>query len=252
METIVNNCNKPHNTGQGQEWVGTRPAQPGWQRAENRRWRDVGSGERAGIPIYTSRIRLPCLWKKVDFGSRLRGRGRPHGRPRGFWGLTPADPGTCTTAAPEGRTSPCPERSVPRVSAAAALQRHDRTGRKGQRRCPGAGPDGAVGGGRAAAGCGGCAGCRSCRPAAEPRFVPGGGAERGVRGAFPSRLSPSRVSPNTRVPRCLRPRAGCWVFGVFFPFSSPPFPSPPPRPACSRFYFWLPVRVLLLPSEILY
>lgn len=135
METIVNNCNKPYNTDQGQEWVDTRPAHPGGQRAKNRRWRDVGSGERADIPAYTSRIRLPCLWKKVDFGSKLRGRGRSRGRPRGFWGLTPADPGTCTTAAPEGRTSPCPGSGTGALSPT----------RVGSRRAAATRPDGAQG-----------------------------------------------------------------------------------------------------------
>lgn len=83
-----------------------------------------------------------------------------------------------------------------------------------------------------------------------------GPAERsGVLAASLSRRAPSRVSLCTRVPlpvsvyACVCAR---WVLGLglvlvgvfFFPFF---FPL-----ACSRFYFWLPVRVLLLPSEILY
>lgn len=125
-----------------------------------------------------------------------------------------------------------PERSAPRVSAATR----------------GAGP----GRGRRESAAG-CARCRSCRPAAEPRFVPGRGAERGVHGRLPDPPGPfPRVSEHACAPLPARAR---WVLGVwgffFFSFFFPPA-FPPPRPPCSRFYFWLPVRVLLLPSEILY
>lgn len=86
-------------------------------------------------------------------------------------------------------------------------------------------------------------------PAAEPRFVPGGApqthvwTDQGKWGLWMLSCVALRVYASLRVRVCVR--AGCWlVFVVVF--------FPPPPLACSRFYFWLPVRVLLLPSEILY
>lgn len=185
----------------------------------------MGSGERAGIPTSTSRIRRPCLWEKVDFGSRLLERGRPQERPRGFWGLTPADPGTCTAAAPEGRTSPCPGSAAGALSPTRVGGRHAAATRA-ERGSGDARPDGVVGGGRAAAG---CTECRSCRPAAEPRFVPGGSAEHGVRVCLPEPPVPfPRVSEHACVPLPARAR---WALGGFFSFLPPPLlaSSPPPR-----------------------
>lgn len=196
-------------------------------------------GECAGTPPHTSRMQRPCLWKKVDLGSRLRERGRSRGRPRGSGGLTPAGPGTCTAAGPGGRDFALPGQRCRR----AQRPPHPRAPRVRDRRAAATRADGARGSpampgrgagrgrGRRAAPSAVCApvagerrrGARGAARSLPPRRgAPlcsrgrrGAGRERptdtrvaqpggaGCLDALQSRLAPSRVSPSARVPLCV-------------------------------------------------
>lgn len=141
-KTIINNANKPYQTRQGQDRVGTRLAHPGWLWGKREGWREGGGKVCRHTPHAHLPHAAPVSVEKG--GSRISplGEGPVPGAPTRVWWAHAGGTGHLHRGrAGEADLTPpgqrCRrERPAPRVSAATARQRQERTGREGSPAMP--------------------------------------------------------------------------------------------------------------------